>query len=394
MDQTVPVPPPGSRPSGASPTPGWLSRERALALALLAATAVTFYLCYRIVQPFLPALAWALALAVVASPFHRALARRIRRPGLAAGLAVATVTFLIIGPVALVSQRLVGDASRAVATVENAAEGWWSALQQTPVVGPVLRWVDVQLDLSDLTEQAGTAATSASGAILSGSIWVVMQLFITVFLLFYFFRDRRAAERLIRELLPLSDAEAGTVFGRVTDTIRATVFGSLAVAAVQGFMGGLMFWLLGLPAALFWGVVMALLATIPVLGTFLVWAPAALFLALGGAWGKALILTAWGATAIGLIDNLLYPLLVGTQLRMHPVPVFFSLVGGLALYGAAGLILGPLTLAVAVSLIDIWRWRTAHGRSAEAPLGSPAGDAQSGVDSAGTQAIGAVRATT
>jgi predicted PurR-regulated permease PerM len=375
MDDAVPDRALNSTRADASPARGWLSRERTLALVLLAATAVTFYLCYLIVQPFLPALAWALALAVVASPFHAALARRIPRPGLSAALAVATVTLLIIGPVALVSQRLVGEASRAAEMVQRGAQGWWSALEHTPVIAPVLRWADAGLDVSALTERAGAAVTSASGAILSGSIWVVMQLFITVFLLFYFFRDRWAAKRLIRGLLPLSEAEAEVVFRRVADTIRATIFGSLAVAAVQGFLGGLMFWLLGLPAALFWGVVMGLLATVPVLGTFLVWAPAALFLALGGSWGKALILTAWGAVAISLIDNLLYPVLVGNTLRMHPVPVFLSLAGGLALYGAAGLILGPLTLAVAISLIDIWRWRTAHGRTAEAPVEPSAADA-------------------
>ena len=366
----------------APPARGWLSRERTLALALLVATAVTFYLCYLIVQPFLPALAWALALAVVAGPFHTAIARRIPRPGVAAALAVAAVTLLIMGPVALVSQRLVSEASRAAEQVQQVAQEGWSALERMPVIAPVLRWADAGVDVGAVAEQAGAAVTSASGAILSGSIWVAMQTFITVFLLFYFFRDRRVTERFIRGLMPLSEIETEAMFRRVAETIRATVFGSLVVAVVQGALGGLMFWLLGLPAALFWGLVMALLATIPVLGTFLVWGPAALFLALGGSWGKAILLTAWGVVAIGFIDNLLYPVLVGSTLRMHPVPVFFSLIGGLALYGAAGLILGPLTLAVAMSLIDIWRSRTANGRAAEAPVAT---DADAGAGSARTQ---------
>ena len=117
---------------------------------------------------------------------------------------------------------------------------------------------------------------------------------------------------------------------------------------------------------------MALLATIPMAGTFLVWAPAALFLALSGSWGKALILVAWGSTAIALIDNILYPYLVGSRLRLHPVPVFIAIVGGISLYGAAGIILGPITLAVAVALIDVWRARTADGSPAEIPAGAGA----------------------
>jgi predicted PurR-regulated permease PerM len=131
------------------------------------------------------------------------------------------------------------------------------------------------------------------------------------------------------------------------------------VAAIQGFMGGLMFWILGLPSALFWGVVMGLIAIVHVLCTFLVWAPAAAFLALNGAWWKAAILVGWGAIAIGLIDNLLYPTMVGSQLRLHPVLVFFSVLGGIGFYGPAGVILGPLTLVVTIALVEIWRRRTA-----------------------------------
>jgi predicted PurR-regulated permease PerM len=143
------------RRADASPPGGWLSLERTQALVLLAATAVTFYLCYLIVRPFLPALAWALALAVVAAPFHAALARRVPRPGVAAALAVAAVTVLIIGPVVLVSQRLVGEASRAVETVQRGLAGWWSALERTPVIAPVLRWADAGVDLGDLADKAG-----------------------------------------------------------------------------------------------------------------------------------------------------------------------------------------------------------------------------------------------
>jgi predicted PurR-regulated permease PerM len=126
-----------------------------------------------------------------------------------------------------------------------------------------------------------------------------------------------------------------------------------------------MFWLLGLPGALLWGAVMALLAIVPVLGAFVVWVPAALFLALEGSWGKALVLTGWGAGVVSLIDNLLYPILVGKRLRLHTLPVFIAIVGGILLFGSAGLILGPATLAVTVALVEVWRRRTAGGRVAE-----------------------------
>lgn len=169
-------------------------------------------------------------------------------------------------------------------------------------------------------------------------------------------------------MVPLSEPETYEVFRRINDTIHATVYGTLVVAAVQGFLGGLMFWILGLPASLLWGTLMTLLAIVPILGAFVVWVPAAIFLGLEGSWGKVLILTAWGLGVVSLIDNLLYPILVGQRLRLHTLPVFIAIVGGLALFGSSGLILGPVILAITVALVEIWRRRTAGGRAAEAAV--------------------------
>lgn len=119
-----------------------------------------------------------------------------------------------------------------------------------------------------------------------------------------------------------------------------------------------MFWWLGLPAPLLWGVVMGLLAVVPVLGAFVVWVPAAVFLALEGNWLKALILVAWGGIVIALIDNLLYPALVGNRLRLHTLPVLIVILGGLSLFGAAGLVIGPAVLTATVEVIRIWRRNT------------------------------------
>jgi predicted PurR-regulated permease PerM len=148
------------------------------------------------------------------------------------------------------------------------------------------------------------------------------------------------------------------VFRRVCDTVHATLYGTLAVAAVQGTLGGLMFWWLGLPASVLWGLVMGVLAIVPVLGAFIVWIPAALLLALEGSWGKALILVVWGGVVVGGIDNLMYPILVGNRLKLHTIPAFMAIVGGLIVFGPSGLILGPVTLTVTMLLLEIWRSRT------------------------------------
>ena len=151
------------------------------------------------------------------------------------------------------------------------------------------------------------------------------------------------------------------VFSRVHDTIFATIYGTFAVSAVQGVLGGLMFWALGLSAPLLWGVVMALLAVVPVLGAFIVWVPAVAFLALEGSWGKALILLLWGVLVVGTIDNLLRPIMVGNRLKLHTVLAFISVVGGLIIIGASGLILGPIMLTITMVLLEIWTLRnTTH----------------------------------
>ena len=138
---------------------------------------------------------------------------------------------------------------------------------------------------------------------------------------------------------------------RVNDTIFATIYGTAAVAAVQGLLGGLMFWWLGLPAALLWGVVMAVLSMVPLLGAFVVWVPAAIFLLIQGSWVKALILTGWGAGVVGTIDNLLRPVLVGRRLNLHTVLAFISVVGGLLVFGSSGLVLGPVSWRRAFSRV-------------------------------------------
>ncbi|MER9358587.1 AI-2E family transporter [Mesorhizobium sp. M0500] len=129
------------------------------------------------------------------------------------------------------------------------------------------------------------------------------------------------------------------------------------VAAVQGTLAGLMFWWLGLPTPIFWGLVMGLLAIVPVLGAFVIWVPAAVYLALQGAWASAAILTVWGGVIVGGIDNLLYPMLVGNRLRLHTVVAFIGAVGGIVLFGASGLVLGPAVIAITISLIDVLKTR-------------------------------------
>jgi len=347
---------------------GWWTRDHALIIVLVGATALLLALCWQLVHPFLTPIAWALALAVVAHPLHGWIARRIKHPGIAAGVAVFLIALVLVALATFVGHNVLKEAVAGAQTIQAGLDSgqWRAQLAAHPWLGGALTALEQQANLAgQLHGMAGEIGKRLT-QVVTGSAWVIVQLLLTLFVLFYLLRDHRTALGTLRSLVPLSERETDEVFTRVADTIHATIFGTLVVAAVQGTLGGLMFWWLGLPAPILWGAVMALLAVVPVLGAFVVWVPAAIFLAASGQWGKAAILTVWGGIVVALIDNLLYPILVGKRLRLHTVPVFFSIVGGLAIFGAAGIILGPVILALTNAILEIWRRRTAHGRPAEA----------------------------
>ncbi len=338
---------------------GWLSRERAVALLMLAATGVGIYVCYLLARPFLSSLAWALALALAAVPLHERIEIKTGRRGLAAGLSVFLIAVVVVVPATFVIQSLLQEAaSGAEAIQKRVTTGEWrSPFEGRPRLASAVRWIEQQLNLPEIVGRISEIFTTGVTSFVKGSVVGIIQLLITFYFLFYFLRDRDAAIGALRSWMPLSIAETDRIFRRVVDTIYATIYGTLVVAFVQGTLGGLMFWWLGLPAPALWGFVMALLAIVPVLGAFIVWIPAAIFLAVEGSWGKALLLSLWGGVVIGLIDNILYPVLIGRRVQVHTVPVFIAIVGGLLVFGASGLIIGPVMMAVTIALLEIWRGR-------------------------------------
>jgi predicted PurR-regulated permease PerM len=242
---------------------------------------------------------------------------------------------------------------------------WREKVEQVPALAATLEWAETSIDINEEASRAFGAAAGGIRAFIGASIYTGLHLLLMLLVLFFLFRDHRPALHALRSLVPLSNKETDEVVKRVADTIHATIYGTLVMAVIQGTLGGLIFWFLGLPAPILWGAVMGLLAIVPYLGAFVIWAPAAAYLALQGDWGKATILTVWGAVVIALIDNILYPILVGGRLRMHTLPVFFAMFGGLYVFGSSGIVLGPVVLAITLALVDIWRRRTAGGATAE-----------------------------
>ena len=339
-------------------------RDAASVLITLAA----LYLCWVLARPFLALITWALALAVVAHPWHARLERRLR-PGAAAGLSVLIVALVLIAPAALVVQRLfeeLGDTARVIGTDLNSL-GFRGLIERYPLFASIFHWVESRIDLNaELKRMAGTLASQAS-TLVGGSVWVLTQLVLTLVALFYFFRDRRLLLQFIRRLMPFTEDETTELFRRVSQTIYASLYGNLAVKLVQGLLGGLMFWILGLPAPVLCGLAMSLLAILPVMGTSLVWGPAAIYLAMNGSWIKAIVLCCWGLLVVSVIDNVLYPILVAGELRLHTLAVFFAVLGGLIAFGVCGVVLGPAILAVTFGLLELWKIRGGTGLETDEP---------------------------
>ena len=331
-------------------------------IALLTALVIALYLCWQMVQPFANVLLWAVVLWVVFTPVHRRIDARLQRPSLSAAVSTLLVICVIVGPVSFITVAVVGEL-RDVAAWAAAHEGPWLN-RSSPVLGPILAAIDPWFDVDQLESPSflrehleawsGTLANGTLGFV-GGVAAALVQTLLVVFTLYYLFRDHEAIRSAFYDIIPIEETKTHEIAVRTKAVVGATVYGSLLIAAIQGALGFFIFWVLGLPSPLLWGVVMFFLSMIPMAGAFLVWAPAAVYLALTGAFTQALILVGWGILVVGSIDNVLSPRLVGKRASMHELLIFFAVLGGIDVFGVIGVVLGPVLVAVTLALLEMVR---------------------------------------
>jgi len=325
-------------------------------LTLFLSTAVALVLCCMILWPFLSAVVGAITLAVVTYRPYCWLENRVKHPTLAAALGVLTVTVSIITPAFFLVQELIRQALSGVNMLRagQPQHRLMELLGRHPTIATRLENTASQIDLGQASQRTASYVASHLAGLLGNTLGALTQLVVMVVILFFLYRDHELATTSLRAYLPLDAAETDLLLDHVDDTIYATALGRVAVAAVQGIVAGLAFWILGVDSAALWGLVTALVAIIPAVGAGLVWIPVAVVLGLTGHWIKAGVLVAWGTFVVSTIDNLLYPVLVGSRLRQHTVMVFLSVIGAIVLFGVPGLILGPVILTVCEALLKIW----------------------------------------
>lgn len=330
-------------------------------ITLFLLTAGVLVLCWMIARPFLSAIVGAITLAVVTYRPYCWLRSRTKQPTIAATLGVLAVTVSIITPAFFIAEELGRQALSAVNMLRTGGpqERLADLLGRHPTIAARLESAANQISLDQASHSTASYIASHLARLLGNTFSAFTQLVVMVFILFFLYRDHELAIAGLKAILPLDDAEKELLLDRTSDTIYATALGRVAVAAVQGVAAGLAFWVLKVDDAVFWGLVTTLVAIVPAVGAFFVWVPIAAYLALTGHWAKAGLLVAWGGLVVSTIDNFLYPILVGSRLQQHTVMVLISVIGAIALFGISGLIIGPVVLTLAKTLLEIWGRSTA-----------------------------------
>ena len=343
-------------------------RRRATIIFLVALSAVTLWFCYLIARPFLKPVFFAVVLAIVFQPLHAKLHRLIRSANAAALLSTLCALLTIIIPAILLSAALKSELTTVYQSLSaSGAQDGGLITRALQLIEKARMWlgkyidlsqVDLRAELSDRLQQFSSFLLSQLAGFAGDVTSFVIAAGIAFFTLFYLFRDGRAFWRRLSALIPLSPAQLEKLAAGVSRTIASSMYGGLAVAVAQGTLLGLSFWVLGLPSPVLWGMMTALFSFMPLVGTALVWLPAAIILILIGHPVKGLILLAWGAGVVGMVDNILRPMVISEQMRFHPLYVFFALLGGVQAFGVIGLFVGPAVLALATSLFSLVREET------------------------------------
>ena len=319
-----------------------------------------------ILWPFAGAVFWSVVLAIIFQPLNRKLLTRFpRHPNAASLLTLLLCLVVAIIPLVFLTFSVIQETSTIYQRMNSGQMNLTTYIKQVQDALPdwMLSILD-RLNLSSLQEiqqrlstVAGDAAKSfATRAVNLGQYTMsfVVSFGIMLYLLFFLLRDGKQLASRVQEAIPLARQHKTQLLDKFATVIKATVKGSLAVAAAQGALGGLIFWILGIEAPVLWGVLMAFLSLLPAIGAGLIWGPVAIYFLATGDWTKGLVLIAYGVLVIGLVDNILRPVLVGKDTKMPDYVVLISTLGGMSLFGLTGFVIGPVIAALFIAAWEIY----------------------------------------
>ena len=316
------------------------------------------WLVFLIFQPFLVPLGWAGVLAVLFYGPYQRLARHWG-PTRAAAAGTASVTLILIVPALFLMLLFAREATQAIQALRNGATAgqfeWvnriWNRLAvrlgdtETNLPAMLQRWA----------ESAASFLAARLGTVVRNLAVFVFELFVTLFALFFFFRDGETILAFVRRIQPFEEKIWDRILNQTRDLIHASVAVTALIAATQGCLGGIAFAIVGIGSAVFWGVLMAFLSLLPVVGSWPVWVPAAVWLFATGHVARGAVLVGICLGLVGTIDNFMRPYLMSGHARLNALLVFISVLGGIAAFGLLGVVLGPIVVAAAMSFLDVYR---------------------------------------
>lgn len=315
---------------------------------------VVGYMAFRVIGPFLAPLAWAGIIAVLMFPVQARLEARIgaARAALASTLLAA---MLIIGPAALLVTVIADQLPQAIQYLQGLSttpaqieEAWKAVQSRSPIALPD----DPTEAITAAIQRALAFLAPRAGALLADILSTLGSLFIMLFALFFLLRDAPKVGEFVRRMLPFNTQERERLIRQTQDLVIASVGAGLTVALVQGLIGGITLWALGISAPAVWGLAMSICSLIPLVGASLIWVPVAGYLLITGDVGRALVLVGVGAGVIGTVDNILRPLLLSGRTSVSGLVLFIGLLGGVSAFGFVGLVVGPVVLVIAGTLIE------------------------------------------
>ena len=335
---------------------------RAVILTALTASIVVFFLW--LIRPYIAAIALAAIVAALVRPAYQWLRKKTGRDSFAAFISIVLIFALIITPTLIMlylfveqTQQLLGGGipwlQSQIEAFEN-NEGW----STTPIIMQLREAIgDVAPSIGEIARSASEVALEWAGGLTSGVAMLILKITVFIFAVLYFLRHGEWLLEEIRSYLKSFTGVRGSLLDRAFIVARATIKGTIVIAIIQGLLGALGFMATGLPAPVFWGAMMMILSVVPVIGTVFVWGPAAIYLVFNGEILSGVLLAAWGLVVISSVDNVLRPILVGADAKLPDFLVLVSTVGGIAAFGMAGIIFGPVLAALSISALTVAKCR-------------------------------------
>lgn len=329
---------------------------------LLFLIAVLGYLAYQIIAPFLTAVAWAMVFAIVFYPVYAFLYRQVKFRSLASLITIALILIVILGPISYLTSLLITETQAFLASIDQdrleSMERFYSGLSSSPLyqkMSVYMGELPSEQTIREGIRRAGKTLIDTMSLQITNVLVILANFLFMIFTIFFFLRDSAGFLAKARDFMPFSERHKDRLANQAKDMIVSTVYGGATVALIQGILGGLAYYAVGMESPVMWGVAMAVMSFVPVIGTFSIWGPGSVYLLLGGSYARGIGLFLFGVLVISMVDNILRPLIIGSRTKMPTILILFSVLGGIKLFGMIGFVMGPLIMAAFISVFEIFR---------------------------------------